>query len=163
MNVLKLLLSRGYLPKELPPAFSTESFAIAVTAASFDPNACLVAPDSKGRLVPPKHGTSHPCRHSLARLDGTNRLLHIPHPAHFYSLCISLDHGWAEVEAHLNQSFLAISAPTLDSKSLRAFIPAEPGSSRPTRRLRDRASGDFLVIADVANFYGTVEFIHNKG
>jgi hypothetical protein len=156
VNALKRLLSRGYFPKELPPAFGTESFAIAVTGASFDANACLVAPKSDGRLVHPKRGISHPCRHSLARLDGTNRLLHIPHPAHFYSLCTSLDHGWAEVEAHLNQSFLAISAPKPDPKFLRAFIPTEPGSSRPTRRLGDRARGDFLVIADVANFYGTI-------
>jgi hypothetical protein len=156
VNVLEALLSRGYFPKELPPVFSTAGFAKAVTAASFDPSACLVAPNLKDHLDHPERGISRLCRHSLARLDGTNRLLHIPHPTHFYSLCTALDDGWAKVEARLRQSYLAISVPKPDPNSLRAFIPTEPGSSRPTRRVRDRAGGDFLVIADVANFYGTI-------
>ncbi|MBO1058492.1 MAG: RNA-directed DNA polymerase [Dolichospermum sp. JUN01] len=156
MGVLGQLLSKGYFPKELPPAFTTEKFARAVTQASFNPNNCLVAPNNKGNLASAKNGTSQLCKHNIARLDGTSRPLHIPHPSHFFYLCQELDIKWAEVEAHLRQSTLSISIPKSDPNSIRAYIPSESGSARPNRRMKDRAQGNTLLIADIANFYGTV-------
>lgn len=51
MGVLDQLLSKGYFPKELPPAFTTEKFARAVTQTSFTPDNCLVAPKADGTPV----------------------------------------------------------------------------------------------------------------
>jgi hypothetical protein len=156
MNVLDALLSKGYFPKELPPAFTTDSFTSIVTQSAFNPDSCLVAPSNKGALVHARDGISHLCKHSLARLDGTSRPLHIPHPSHFFYLCQELDHNWADVDAHLKQSSLTISTPKSDPSAIRASVPYESGAARPNRRIKDRAQGSILLIADIANFYGTV-------
>lgn len=155
MGVLDQLLSKGYFPKELPPAFTTGKFSRAVTQASFNPNNCLLVPNRDGNLTHAKNGTSQLCKHNIARLNGTSRPLHIPHPSHFFYLCQELDNKWAEVDAQLRKSTLSISRPTSDPNSIRAYIPSEPGSARPNRRIKDRAQGNTLLIADIANFYGT--------
>src|SRR5687768_10530943 len=126
MSIINLLLSKGYFPKELPPAFTTENLANFVNDPGlFNPTRCMVAPKSNGTLAHPKNGFSHLCKHNLARLDGTTRSLHIPHPTHYYYLCESLDSKFTDIETHLNNSALSISTPMQDPKSIRAFIPTE--------------------------------------
>jgi hypothetical protein len=156
MTILQSLLSKGYFPKEIPPAFSTESFANLVTGADFVADHCLLAPNLDGKLKHGKSGTSSLCKHNLGMLDRTSRPLHIPHPVHFYYLCKSLNDGWNDIKVHLSKSNLSISTPEPDSGTLRAFSPKETGEARLNRRIQDRVHGDFLIVADVANCYGSI-------
>lgn len=157
MSIINRLLSKGYFPKEIPPAFTTKKLADFVKKTKvFNASNCMLAPNNKGVLAHPQKGYSHLCKHNLARLDGTNRSLHIPHPAHFYYLCEAIGSKLKEIKTHYKKSSLSISTPKQDSKSIRAFIPSESGAARSKRRLIDRSQGDFLIITDVANFYGSV-------
>lgn len=156
MSVINLLLAKGYFPKELPPPFTTKKFADFVNSASFNVTNCMIAPDGGGHLTHPKKGRSRLCQHNLSRPDDTNRSLQIPHPAHFYYLCKVLDSEWREIVAHLQKSKLSISSPKTDPTSLRAYVPKQSGATRPKRRMLDRSEGDYLLVTDVSNFYGSV-------
>lgn len=58
---LDALLSKGYLPKELPTPFSSRSFAASVASAGPSP------PLVHGRWQPPDRGTGSPCTRWHAR------------------------------------------------------------------------------------------------
>jgi hypothetical protein len=154
MSTLTELLSKGYFPKELPPAFTTASFARFVSSRLFAPDICMVAPRSNGNLDVPERGMSNCCRHNLARLDGTNRTLAIPHPVHSYALSNCISNNYAFLRTHLKKSKLSITIPKKDTRSKRALIPSRSGVARPKLRLADRAKGDFLLTTDVSDFYG---------
>src|SRR5262250_2079102 len=77
MTIYRTLLARGFFPKELPPAFSTEEFSRYATTA-------------KGRLVladyKPLDGFTECVPYQLALPGYGMRQLQIPHPATFADL-----------------------------------------------------------------------------
>lgn len=154
MSTLTELLTRGYLPKELPPSFTSSSFAKFVSSPAFAPNACMLAPKANGTLDVPEKGLSNCFKHNLARLDGTNRTLMIPHPVHYYALSKKVNDNYNALRTHLRKSKISITTPKKDPQSRRALIPSQSGVSRPKRRLADRAKGDFLLATDISDFYG---------
>jgi hypothetical protein len=156
MSILYSLLCKGYFPKEIPPAFNTKSFAGFVTHEDFVPDDCLKAPNNSGALTDAKNGVSKSCRHNLGMRDRTSRPIHIPHPAHYFYLCQTIDQGWSDLQNHLNKSKLSISTPQFDDKYSRAFVPKHTGKERVDRRIGDRGQGDYLIVADIANCYGSI-------
>lgn len=157
MKVLQPLLSKGYFPKEVPPTFSTESFANVALSAGFVPDDVFVAPKYGQKLLKSaQEGVSRLCRHNLATINRTTRPLHVPHPSHFYPLCKSIDDGWKDISSHFGKSKISLSAPRVDPDTVRAFVPKDAGATRLERRIQDRAQGDYLVVTDVANCYGSI-------
>lgn len=157
MKELQALLSKGYFPKEVPPSFSTESLAKTVLISGFDPDDVFVAPKyGQKQLKSAREGISRLCRHNLATINRTTRPLHIPHPSHFYFLCKAITDDWKDIRSHLGKSKISLSVPRLDSDTVRAFVPKDTGATRLERRIQDRAQGDYLVITDVANCYGSI-------
>src|SRR5262252_2022792 len=77
MTIYKTLLTRGYFPKELPPAFFTDQFAAFATT-------------NRGRFLLEKYAAednyTECVRYHLARVAAERRELRIPHPAHFAKL-----------------------------------------------------------------------------
>ncbi len=141
---LRDLLGKGYFPKELPPPFTTDSYA-----------ACLTNPMTP---PPPGFGTAQPhspcCDHSLLRIGRLRRHLKIPNPAHFYLLAGHVVTNWVALEAAARRSPYSLSLPTTGGD--RAITPEHDLRDRPLHRAQLRAGGRYLVQADIQRFFPSV-------
>jgi hypothetical protein len=147
MPALIDILERGYFPKELPPCFSTGTYATALTKAGatpppqFDPKGSL--PDSK------------PVTFALARPGTLRRRLAMPHPTAFYRVSKLLADHWTTIATHCAMSSLSLSIPVDDTVG-RAVKMKHGFAARPVRRAVDRAGSRYLLRADLAEFYPTL-------
>lgn len=74
--MLQALLEKGFLPRELPPLFSSKSLgSVAQVTGSL--------PDS---LAKAKAVWTQPMHHNLSRVGGLRRRLTIPNPANYFRL-----------------------------------------------------------------------------
>jgi hypothetical protein len=96
------LLDKGFFPKELPPPFTTSSFADALAG----PHAAL---PSGAFSSPPNF--SMPCVHNLVRTGGLRRNLGLPNPKHFYCLAEHVIANWTDLKACANASPFSLSKP----------------------------------------------------
>src|SRR6266851_8063404 len=126
MSIRHSLLARGYFPKELPPAFSTEQFAKYATT-------------KECRLLlwkyKPRDNCTECARFLIARAGLTERELRIPHPFSFAKLPDLLSHDLIEGIAWRTFS----STPTLRSADRRCT----------TKCLRHRGSAAALGLRHV--------------
>src|ERR1700682_4465640 len=126
MATLSSLLSGGYFPRELPPPFTTASYA----------------------RYAKKHGSSWDASgwtrcvaHNLARPGGLRRPLKIPNPVSYFALAEIISGNWALINQHTWAHRLSASRPFLLKSSGRAVVPRVPPRSErdgPTAVLRTR-------------------------
>lgn len=146
MPTLEQLLSRGFFPKEYPPAFTSQSFA-----RYFVKNGAAVL-----SAIPKKDFSTTSATHNLARPGGARRRLHIPNPFAYARLCALLVDNWNVVNAHCNASPLAVSSPTDDPMLLRAVRPKCEGQELAFERARVRANSRFILRTDITRFFGSI-------
>lgn len=142
MPTLLDLLSRGYLPKELPDPFSSASYGRAMNKAAA----------SSFLSGPPQR---FPSNHNLARPGFTTRRLSIPDPVHFLRLSRLMANSWPDLLAAC-QSRLSLTTPVEDKLHVRALVPAGSGSERYAKRAEHRARSRYLIRVDVSQFYPSV-------
>ena len=138
--MLNSLISRGFLPRELPPLFSSLSMQ-AITGQPL-PEAFTNA----------KALWTQPVQHNLARPGGLRRRLTIPNPLSFFRLSKAfVDHS-ALLKAEWAKS--PFSRTTPNSKGPRAF--ANHSNDRATPRAAIRVGARYLVRADISQFYPSI-------
>ena len=150
------LIERGYLPVEIPPAFSTAGFASVLQHLPAD-------------LGDFAQKSSKCVFHSIPRLLHHRRLLGIPNPLHQLKLVKTIEEHWAGLEAHMEASTLSLTR-----------MGYVPGSSRGLERIGDFDSLDqervvrssasrYLLKADLSRFYHSLYThsiswaLHTKG
>lgn len=143
MTLFNDLLSKGYLPKELPPGFSSGSFG-----AVAGPTGALAFPLNKR--------TTRTCFYNLARTRGLRRRLGIPNPVPHYSLCKTIADNFTAIEAVIRTSTLTVSRPIPDPKKLRAIVPENREGRLIDLRANRRTAARYVLRADVADFYPSV-------
>lgn len=136
------LIRRGMLPKELPPCFSSEGYAAALT--------------SNQPPFPTKRKWCKVSRYSLARPGGVRRTLGIPNPVAQWYLARDIAAHWADIRRLVTKSTWALSRPTLRPGNRRAVGPSVKPDEISRRRAQARATGRYVVRADVAEFYRSV-------
>lgn len=131
------LLARGYFPQELPPAFTTTSFAAASVG--------LPAPRSEWTAA---------ARYNLSRPGNLRRALSIPNPGSQYLVADRVASAWSALEAVYARSELSISKPTSDSdRALRTQVSfGDRADARSKRMYRAR----FSLVSDVSQFYDSI-------
>jgi len=134
-----LLLARGYFPKELPPAFTTEPFAKFIEKQTISPAA-----------------DSLPAIHNLARPNGQRRPLHLPNPFNYAYLSKLIADNWKRLEQHLKQSTLSVSSPVVDPSEMRAVKTEYEGLELAKHRARVRTNGRFILKTDISRFYSSI-------
>lgn len=134
------ICQRGYFPRELPSAFTTEAFGRADREAD-------------GRLPPTESVT-----HNLARVTGARRLLKVPNPQAFAHLAKVTEQLWPEaLKDHLAQSTTAISTPAIGtSERGRAIRPRRRFGEKSKYSARIRARGRVILQTDITQFYGSI-------
>src|SRR6266851_8024513 len=134
------VIDKGYFPVEIPPAFSTSSFAGATGYLPTDLN--KFAQKSSRRAF-----------HSIPRLQHHRRLLGIPNPLHQLRLVVTIEQQWGQLEAHMKKSALSMTS-----------LQYVPGSDRGLKRVYDfdaldrerivrSSTSRFLLKADLSRFY----------
>jgi hypothetical protein len=137
---VNLLSAQGYLPKELPPIFSSRVFASVADELPSGPT-----------------GWTKPSVHNLARPGTVRRRLLVPNPFPQHRLNEALTNNWEELNASLDRSALSASRPDLRRHNRdRAATPVVGYSALAGYRLARMRSGPFRLTTDIAKFYGSV-------
>ncbi|HEY4214470.1 MAG TPA: RNA-directed DNA polymerase [Steroidobacteraceae bacterium] len=140
MTPFESLLARGYLPVQLPPGFSSVSFA----------NAAAVIAEK----WPKKGPITSSERYSVARSSFYRRQTSILNPAGFYYLAKEVGEYWPQIESHYKKSKLSKSVPTLDG-SLRA-INLRKFSELHEEKILHASGFRFALVTDITGFFPTI-------
>ena len=143
---LRRALERGYFPAELPPTFSTETFADAVEQGLFPDLAKLVLHPLKARSE----------THTIPRVGGARRRLSIPNPLSYLGLTMVVVQGWESISAHLRKSRISVSRPVLNRRLGRFVIDKQNRAMNIPRRLAIRSRARYIVHTDISQFYPSI-------
>lgn len=140
------LLSKGYFPKELPPPFTTESYALAVASPQAAPHLANFSSRPWFSML---------CTHNLVRTGGLRRNLSIPNPKHYFRLADHIVNNWLNLTTLTNESPFSYSKP-IDGQSTRAISPQHSLAERTVARAHLRSTGRILLKADITRFFPSV-------
>ncbi len=138
------ILSRGLLPAELPPSFSTSEYAKVVTT-KFSTLPAIYADEKKSTRM---------MRHSYTKVGIFRRSLGIPNPISFVSLAKEVADSWVEIAKHVDQSPYSVSTPVRAAG--RAIKPLHDMSEPLERRLRIRTGAKYCLHADISQCYSSL-------
>lgn len=138
MATLPTFLEKGYFPRELPPPFNTESFAI----------------HGPGLAASWNKSTRTLCgAHNLARPGGLRRPLKIPNPFAYLALAEIISNNWTSLLTHTWQVRFSASRPYSMTTSPRAVVSRYSFSELPRIRALRRRGTRYLLRADINQFY----------
>jgi hypothetical protein len=137
------VVSSGYFPVEVPPCFSTTSFAATLLQ------------------VAPKVGSfrtksSRCAYHSIPRLQHHRRLLGVPNPLHQLRLALIIEQDWPHLEQHMNSSTLSLTRLAHVRGSSRGLERVHDFDALDRERLIRSSGSRFLLKADLSRFYHTL-------
>ena len=150
MNTYEIL-ARGYLPRELPPPFTSASLATAVQANRQNlPTSFYCTPGNQGNV------RSRPTVHNLARVGILRRKLSIPNPINYFQLADVIDTNQQVLLQHVTSSKLSLTTPQATPGRQRAIDPLKVWGYLPTARSICRASARYVLQTDIDNFYPSI-------
>jgi hypothetical protein len=142
---LRALLSRGYFPPELPPPFSTKSFASVVV----QPHRVSLPQD----FTKKKGDWCDLTTYSLSRPGSLRRRLAIVNPIAYFRLAQFVVVHQATLLKKASSSKLSLAKVVGDSNGLRRTARLD---DVPLHRAMVRIGEHFLLTADVSRFYPSV-------
>ncbi|MGD0417714.1 MAG: RNA-directed DNA polymerase [Terriglobales bacterium] len=128
-------------PAELPPCFSTSSFAGLVATQYASLPKVFTSASLRTKLL----------KHSFTRVGIYRRPLGIPNPLSFVLLAKEVADSWADISAHTQQSPYSLSIPVASGK--RAIKPKHDMSDPLERRLKIRTGARFCLRVDISQCY----------
>lgn len=141
--MLKALLAHGYLPRELPPLFGSETFG-GVTKSAALPDSML---NAKAEWTQPTH-------HNLARVGGLRRRLTVPNPVNFFRLATAFDKNSAALMAEWQKSPYSQTTPKVMTSGQRGI--SNESTDRATAKAHSRVGAKYLLRADISQFYPSI-------
>ncbi len=148
MPLIDDLLAKGFFPQELPPCFSTTSFAVLASLPTGTiPAAFTNPPDSKA------------CNYSFARggTGAVRRHLSIVNPVAFYALAQVVAANWAAIDNHLHSTPFSQSRPMYWPGASRAFKTLSyTNRFLVAPKARNRSAARAFLLADLSQFYHSI-------
>lgn len=141
MAMLDDLLSRGYFPIQLPPNFTSESFATELPKFQHQWEA----------TEPPR---TSPERFSVPRSSYYRRITAILNPTSFYFLARDVSQYWTQIQAHYAKSPLSKSKPAIVG-GLRA-ITIPKFSELHEEKITAAAGFRYALVTDISAFFPTI-------
>jgi hypothetical protein len=136
------LVRKGYLPRELPPTFSTEKLAALL--------------ERSPTVLPRTGGRTEPARHNLARPGGFRRPLQVPNPRSFVRLADECESQWTRISSHVGSNPFSMSTPVVTRTLERAIRPRFRFGERDRLRPLDWRGQRFLLRTDISQFYSSL-------
>lgn len=153
MSIYRSLIERGYLPKELPPAFFSGLFA--KYAATRNGRKIVL------KYVPVDRFTE--CvKYRLALPGLERRELKIPHPASFAKLASLTAKNLGRLLKIAGRSDFSRSRPVYDSAQARPIHPMTGHTNLSKERAVIRGGSSFLLKTDISQFYPSL-YTHAVG
>lgn len=151
--MIKDILTRGYLPKELPNPFTSSSFADVVTAS----NATLPSQYKFNRHTRNTGGLpkSKPAKYSLGRGGLLRRSLSVPNPVNQYALTAEICENWSDLQSNISGTTLSATRPVLSGTG-RAIQGASSQRLRPIFSARTRRNNRYIIKTDISRFYHSI-------
>lgn len=140
---LRALLATGYFPEELPPPFNTQGLARYRQSIG-----------TAWAAVPGDYPRSAPEMYSGPRQRGWRRDFAIVNPVAQYHLAKLIAENWTEIAKHLSASYGAETL-TISQDGPRAVSKPDFELVR-LRHLEVTAQYDYVLVADISRFYGTL-------
>lgn len=140
------LICRGYFPRELPPAFTTQQLGAFFGAAG-------ASLPKIGRSL---KDTTQCVDHNLARAGGLRRRLRIPNPVSYLELCRALEKIWPDLAAHYKTCRFSASKPRVTSVLERAVVPRLAQTQLPKLRARRWRGTRYFLRTDINQFYPSI-------
>lgn len=140
------LMEEGYLPKELPPVF-TSSILSKFIETNFSELLNNITQLSF---------TSMACTFNYLHSSMNRRLLSIPNPLSQAQVSYQICENWPEILSITNSSPYSLTKPTQDSEQKRAVSPAIGFHLHSTERSRVRLNAKYILKIDVAKFYQSI-------
>ena len=134
------LLARGYFPENLPPVFTSETFAaVAVQEARFS-----------NYISNPTAGVPY----NATKRGQQRRHFTLPHPTAAADTTLFLNNRQTEISSFLNESPYSMSTPQYqhDGRALRIT----PHNEIPLRKAKALANSRYVVKTDVSRFYPSI-------
>ena len=145
MPTVESIMSRGYFPRELPPAFLTASLGQLLENRSSLPQGFTQPSAMPSKLVV----------HNLARSGTLRRQLGIPNPVHFYQLVFLIISNWSSLFAFTSRSHLSLTKP-VDCRTGRAIDRQFDLHERAIKRTLIRSTARYILNADISRFYHSI-------
>jgi hypothetical protein len=143
MGILDDLLAKGYLPVQLPPGFSSSTFA--------SERSKFASKWSRGGKLPaPSAG-----KYSVARSSFYRRTTAIVNPLGFYFLAKEIATYWPKIARHYRKTNLSRSVPSFGDESLRA-IQLKKFSELYEEKITSAAGFRYALITDITSFFPTI-------
>ncbi len=144
MITLESLLAKGYFPRELPPPFTTVSYAAALKDGTKISQQLLnECPQSR------------PAVFNLARAGTLRRKLCILNPISYFKLSRLVEQRWPDLEPLARRSPLSLTKPLLTHPQ-RAIERETPLRDFAARRAEARCVARFILKTDIARFYHSI-------
>jgi hypothetical protein len=147
LPLLKDILAKGYFPAELPPCFTTTTFASACSFSSGTP---------KGFHRP---AMAQLCNFSLAKAGNARfrRRLSLVNPINFFQIATAVASNWTALERHMQTSALSMSRAVYRPNKERALSHfSYSRADHVDRQAKDRGTAKALLVADISEFYHSI-------
>ena len=141
MDKVKRFLAKGYFPVQLPPGFSTESFAKAHKKVG----------KSWASLKPP---TTRLEKFSVARTSYHRRIIGIPSPVAFYRLVVEIANYWSQIQKHYRKSKISLSQPKL--KPADRAIQLTKFNALDEIRVLKSSGYRYALVTDISRYFPTI-------
>lgn len=150
---IEALLARGYLPKELPPPFTSVPFAreIADIAALWAAHEASLSAKER-RNYPP---SSRYARFDMARKGHSRRMLGVPNPVNQYYLASALADHQDDFEAIFARSTISLTKAQVGRVGTRA-VTMPRLSILSEKRIEAYATARAILQTDVLSFYHAI-------
>lgn len=139
------IVSRGYFPQELPPAFTSQCCGIALaTNISSLPNDFNVERSSS---ISP---------HNLLVRGIQRRKLGIPNPTNFFRIAHFISNNWSHLIAITSCSTISKTTPVSLRPPGRAFVRRNSFKLRVEQKAQIRSKSRYLLKTDVNQYYRSI-------
>lgn len=143
---LRLFLSSGFFAAQIPPSFSSVSFA--------DKHAQFSVPWDAIKLGKCADETTFE-RYSVARVGHNRRPIAIVNPVAYYFLTRLIAKEWSALSRLMKKSKLSLSFPELGQEESRA-ISITPIKQLAEERLLRSAGARYLLVSDISQFFPSI-------
>lgn len=164
------LIGKGYFPKELPPAFYTETFAGNISTIEQNWNAIYAArilrqagesnniySNRKSAYIK-RYSSSKSCEYSISKGKFSRRNLKIPNPKHFLELAKIITNEWVSLSSFYLNSPYSTSYPVEEILSTGRAVKTKSENVQQLREsiLESSINSLFQVKLDISKFYPTI-------
>jgi len=139
------IITRGYLPKELPPGFTSK-----VCGGVLGKNLSALPSE-----FTQSHKTSMNASHNLLSRGSLRRKLGIPNPTDFFRLAGFVVDNWSLLSSIAGNSHISMTVPVAERRP-RAIGSRSTFADRANRRANLRSQSRYVLQADINQLYHSI-------